>query len=223
MGRSKLARLAPFALLAAALAAPYGPSQAQGRSPMEDIEAAAKAGLMNPNATAQASAPEAVASVVNLEGVKPGRLKLTGQVLADIYMGNITRWDAPQIARLNPELSLPHEPIVVVRRADVSAQTLNFTAYLAAQSPTFREAVGRTGAVRWPVGVDARGDEGVAETVGRTKNAIGYMAFSSAEQSGLAVARLIDGKTLPQRALSAGPDRRMLDFSKAGAPTNPAQ
>jgi ABC-type phosphate transport system substrate-binding protein len=211
--------------IAAALAAAAGAAQAQtpGRSAMENLLAPDKAGLGNPIDTAMASKPTAVASVVNIEGVKGSRLKLTGQVLADIYLGNITRWDAPQIAKLNPGLALPHEQIVVVRRADVSGPTVSFTNYLAGQSQTFREEVGKAGAVKWPVGVAAEGDQGMADTVGKTRNAIGYMDLVSAEHSGLAVARLIDGKSLPQRAVSPKPDLSLRNLSKAGAPTNPAQ
>ena len=179
--------------------------------------------VMNPHETAPAGRPGAVASVVNLDGVKPGRLKLTGAVLAEIYLGKITRWDAPQIATLNPELTLPHAPIVVVRQSDVSAPTLSFSAYLAAQSATFRAEVGKAGAARLPVGLDAKGDDGVAETVSHTRNAIGFMDFASAERSGLAVARLIDGKSLPQRAITPPAQARLLDLSKAGLPMNPAE
>jgi phosphate transport system substrate-binding protein len=219
MARSNLA--APLVLAAAMLAAAH--AQAQGRSPHENPVIALEAGVMNPAEPTAAAKADLVASVVNLEGVKPGRLKLTGAVLADIYLGNITRWDAPQIARLNPELALPHESIVVVRRSDVSGPTLTFAAYLSAQSATFRAEIGKSLATRLPVGVEAQGDEGVAQVVAQTRNAIGFMDFASAQRSGLSVARMIDGKSLPQRGVAAPTQAQVLDLTKAGAPMNPAE
>jgi ABC-type phosphate transport system substrate-binding protein len=209
-------------LAAALLATACGPALAQGRSPLENPMTSQQLAYMNPHEATPGAAPGAVASVVNVEGVKPGRLKLTGAVLADIYLGKITRWDALQITTLNPELTLPHERIVVVRRSDVSAPTLNFAAYLAAQSATFRAEVGKGAAVHWPVGFDAQGDEGVAAMVARTRNAIGFMDFATAERSGLAVARLIDGKSLPKREITAPAQPHVFDLNRPGLPMNPA-
>jgi ABC-type phosphate transport system substrate-binding protein len=144
-----------------------------------------------------------VATVVNVEGVKDGRLKLTAQVLADIYLGNITRWDAPQIASLNPGVALPHQAITVVHRSDPSPASQTFTGFLAANSASFRSEVGASASAAFPVGVGRSGDAGVADVVAKTPDSIGYVDWGFAKTSGLSTARLIDGKTLPVRAFSA--------------------
>jgi phosphate transport system substrate-binding protein len=120
----------------------------------------------------------AVAPVANIKGVAPGQLKMTGPVLAKIYLGQIVKWNAPEIAALNPRLSLPAEDIVVVRRSDGSGTTFLFTDFLSKVSPEFKAKVGASTAVKWPVGVGGKGNEGVAAYVQRIKNSIGYLEYN---------------------------------------------
>jgi phosphate transport system substrate-binding protein len=127
-----------------------------------------------------------IVPVVNLEGVAPGQLHLTGEVLANIYLGKMRRWDDPSIAALNPGLKLPSIPILVVYRSDGSGTTFNFTDYLSKASLPFRAAVGSDTTVNWPVGVGAKGNGGVATAVGRVKGAIGYLEFGYAAKSNIA-------------------------------------
>jgi phosphate transport system substrate-binding protein len=124
-----------------------------------------------------------VVPVVNLEGVAPGQLKLTGQVLADIYLGKITKWNAPEIAALNNGVRLPSEEITVVHRADGSGTSFLFTDYLSKVNPDFKAKVGAATAVKWPVGVGGKGNEGVAANVQRIKNAIGYVEYAYAKKN----------------------------------------
>lgn len=119
-----------------------------------------------------------VVPVVNLPEVKPGSLKLTNQVLAGIFLGEITRWDDPALKELNPELDLPARPIMVVHRADASGTTWIFTNYLSKVSPVWKKTVGNATAVNWPTGVGGKGNEGVASYVTRLKGAIGYVEFA---------------------------------------------
>lgn len=124
-----------------------------------------------------------VVAVVNLDGIKPGQLKLTGDVLARIYMGKITKWVAPEIAALNPGVKLPTEDITVVHRADGSGTSFLFTDYLSKTNPEFKTTVGAGTAVKWPVGVGGKGNEGVAANVQRIKNSIGYVEFAYAKKN----------------------------------------
>jgi len=124
-----------------------------------------------------------VVPVVNLEGVAPGQLKLTGQVLADIYLGKITKWNASEIAALNNGVKLPAEDITVVHRADGSGTSFLFTDYLSKTSPDFKAKVGASTAVKWPVGVGGKGNEGVAANVQRIKNSIGYVEYAYAKKN----------------------------------------
>ncbi|RYF52034.1 MAG: phosphate ABC transporter substrate-binding protein PstS [Cytophagaceae bacterium] len=120
----------------------------------------------------------AVAPVVNLKGIGPGQLKMTGPVLADIFLGKITKWNASEIAALNPGVNLPAQDIVVVRRSDGSGTTFLFTDYLSKVSPDFKAKVGGSTAVRWPVGIGGKGNEGVSAYVQRIKNSIGYLEYN---------------------------------------------
>jgi phosphate transport system substrate-binding protein len=140
----------------------------------------------------------AIVPVVNLEGVKPGELVLDGQTLAEIYLGKITKWDDAAIKKLNANVKLPSEAIAVVRRSDGSGTTFNFTDYLSKASADWKSKVGSNTAVEWPVGVGAKGNEGVAGNVGQTKNAIGYVEYAYAKQNKLTYAALINkaGKTV---------------------------
>src|SRR4030088_809978 len=140
----------------------------------------------------------AIVPVVNIEGVKPGDLVFDGETLAKIYLGSITKWDDPAIAKLNPKLKLPSDAIAVVRRSDGSGTTFNFTDYLSKASADWKSKVGSGTAVEWPVGVGAKGNEGVAGNIGQTKNAIGYVEYAYAKQNKLTYAALINkaGKTV---------------------------
>jgi phosphate transport system substrate-binding protein len=124
-----------------------------------------------------------VVPVVNLDGVKPGELKLTGPMLADIYLGKISTWDDQAIAKLNPGVKLPKDKISVVSRADGSGTTFIFTHYLSKVSPEFKDKIGNNTSVSWPAGVGGKGNEGVASYVQRLKNSIGYVEYAYALQN----------------------------------------
>ncbi len=118
--------------------------------------------------------------VLNLDGFKPGELRISGPVLAEMFLGTIAKWNDPKIAALNPGKKLPDESITVVHRADGSGTTFNFTDYLAAVSPAFAEKVGKGAAVKWPAAtsVGGKGNEGVAANVNRIKGALGYVEYA---------------------------------------------
>ncbi|RZA36582.1 MAG: phosphate ABC transporter substrate-binding protein PstS [Lysobacteraceae bacterium] len=124
-----------------------------------------------------------VVPIVNLPGTAPGQLKLTGPVLADIYLGKITKWNAPQIAALNPGVKLPGDDITVVRRADSSGTSFLFTEYLSQTSPEWKSKIGAGTAVKWAVGVGGKGNEGVAANVQRIKGSIGYVEWAYAKKN----------------------------------------
>jgi len=116
--------------------------------------------------------------VVNLEGVPAGKMKLTGDVIANIYLGKITKWNAPEIIALNPDLKLPAEDITVVHRSDGSGSTFLWTDYLSKVNAEFKTVVGSSTAVKWPVGLGGKGNEGVAASVLNVKGAIGYVEYA---------------------------------------------
>ena len=126
-----------------------------------------------------------VVAVVNVEGVAPGQLKMTGPLLADIYMGKITKWNAAEIAALNPGVKLPGVDITVVHRADSSGTSFLFTDFLAKTSPAWKERIGSGTTVKWAVGVGGKGNEGVAANVQRIKGAIGYVEWAYAKKNKL--------------------------------------
>jgi phosphate transport system substrate-binding protein len=130
-----------------------------------------------------------VAAAVNLPGVRSEALKLSGQVLADIYLGKIRTWSDPAIKEMNPDLPLPDAAIVPVRRSDGSGTTFAFTSYLSKVSEAWRP-IGTGLAVKWPAGTPAKGNDGVAETVKRTPHSIGYVDLASARRAGLGAASL---------------------------------
>ena len=138
-------------------------------APLKDEELAQKGLIQFPTVIG------GVVPVVNLKGISPGQLRLTGPVLADIYLGRIKRWNDPAITALNPGLPLPDGMIAPVRRADGSGTTFLFTNYLSKVSPAWREQVGEGTAVNWPTSAGGKGNEGVAAFVGRLPNAIGYV------------------------------------------------
>jgi len=128
-----------------------------------------------------------VVPVVNVKGIEAGKLKLSGAVLADIYMGKITKWNDPAIAKLNSGLSLPDATIAVVRRADGSGTTFNFTNYLSKVSPTWKESVGEGTAVNWPgASIGGKGNEGVSANVQKLPSSIGYVEYAYAKQNKMA-------------------------------------
>ncbi|QBE62008.1 phosphate ABC transporter substrate-binding protein PstS [Pseudoduganella lutea] len=124
-----------------------------------------------------------VVTVVNLPGIAPGQLKLTGQVVGDIFLGKITKWNDPAIATLNAGVALPAEDITVVHRADSSGTSFLFTDFLSKTNPEFKSTVGANSAVKWPTGVGGKGNEGVAANVQRIKGAIGYVEWAYAKKS----------------------------------------
>jgi phosphate transport system substrate-binding protein len=127
----------------------------------------------------------AIVPVVNLDGIGPGQLHFTGQLLADIYLGKVKTWRDPAIAALNPGVSLPDRAILVIYRSDGSGTTFNWADYLSKASIEWRARVGAGTKVAWPAGVGGKGNGGVAESVGRVKGAIGYVEFSYALHSKL--------------------------------------
>ena len=131
-----------------------------------------------------------VVAVVNLEGVAPGQLKLTGPVLADIYLGKVTLWNAPEIVALNPGVKLPATEITVVHRADGSGTSFLFTDYLSKVSAEFKSKIGAGTAVKWAVGVGGKGNEGVAANVQRIKGSIGYVEWAYAKKNKMAHTQL---------------------------------
>ncbi|HTN65627.1 MAG TPA: phosphate ABC transporter substrate-binding protein PstS [Burkholderiaceae bacterium] len=131
-----------------------------------------------------------VVPIVNLEGVAPGQLKLTGDVLAGIYLGKITKWNAQEIASLNPGVKLSGADITVVHRADGSGTSFVFTEYLSKVNADFKSTVGAGTAVKWPVGVGGKGNEGVAANVQRIKNSIGYVEYAYAKKNKIAHTQL---------------------------------
>jgi phosphate transport system substrate-binding protein len=124
-----------------------------------------------------------VVTVVNLDGVQPGQLKLTGPLVADIYLGKITKWNDQAIAALNPGVKLPAEDITVVHRADSSGTSFLFTDYLSKTSPDFKGKIGAGTAVKWATGVGGKGNDGVAANVQRIKGAIGYVEWAYAKKN----------------------------------------
>jgi len=131
-----------------------------------------------------------VVAVVNVDGVAPGQLKMTGPVLADIYLGKITKWNAPEIAALNPGVKLPGDDITVVHRADSSGTSFLFTDYLSKVNPEFQTRIGAGTAVKWATGVGGKGNEGVAANVQRIKGSIGYVEWAYAKKNKLAHTQL---------------------------------
>ena len=125
----------------------------------------------------------AIVPVVNIQGIQPGQLKLTGPVLADIFLGTIAKWNDPRIAELNPGLNLPNANITPVYRSDSSGTTSVFTTYLSQVSKTWDDELGAGTTISWPIGQGGKGNEGVAATVKQVPNSIGYVEYAYAKQS----------------------------------------
>jgi phosphate transport system substrate-binding protein len=145
-----------------------------------------------------------VVPVVNLPGIAPGKLTLDGTTIAKIYLGEVKTWNDPAIKKLNPGLKLPSTAILPVRRSDGSGTTFIWTDYLSKVSDEWKEKVGAATAVEWPVGIGAKGNEGVANNVMQTKGAIGYVEYAYAKQNKLTYAKVVnkDGKAVAPTAES---------------------
>jgi len=130
--------------------------------------------------------------VVNLDGIKPGELRITGSVLADVFLGTITKWNDPRLVALNPGKTLPNENITIVHRADGSGTTFNWTDYLATVSPEWLSKVGRGAAVKWPAAssVGGKGNEGVAANVNRIRGSIGYVEYAYVKKNNMTFLQL---------------------------------
>jgi phosphate transport system substrate-binding protein len=153
-----------------------------------------------------------IVPVINVEGIKPGEVVIDGPTLAQIFLGKITKWDDEALKKLNPDVKLPSTAIAVVHRSDGSGTTFNFTDYLSKVSPEWKENVGTEKAVEWPVGIGAKGNEGVANNVSQTKGSIGYVEYAYAKQNNLTFADMInkDGK-------KAAPEMSAFQAAAAGA------
>jgi phosphate transport system substrate-binding protein len=139
-----------------------------------------------------------IVPVVNIDGVKPGDLVLDGPTIAKIFLGDVKSWDDAAIKKLNPTAKLPAQAIAVVHRSDGSGTTFNFTDYLSKVSPDWKSKVGSNTAVEWPVGIGAKGNEGVSANLAQTKGAIGYVEYAYAKQNKLIFTKMLnkDGKTV---------------------------
>ena len=139
-----------------------------------------------------------IVPVVNLDGINAGDLIIDGPTLAKIFLGDIKTWNDPAIAKLNPGAKLPSQAIAVVHRSDGSGTTFNFAYYLAQVSPEWSKDVGFNTSVEWPVGIGAKGNEGVSNNVGQTKGSIGYVEYAYALQNKLIYTKMTnkDGKTV---------------------------
>lgn len=153
-----------------------------------------------------------VVPVVNIKGITPGQMKLTGQVLGDIYLGKITKWNDPAIAALNAGVTLPDAAIAAVRRADGSGTTFLFTNYLSKVNAEWKTKVGEGTAVNWPTGAGGKGNEGVSAFVQRLPNSIGYVEYAYAKQNKMSHVMLKnkDGQFV-------GPDEDNFKAAAAGA------
>ena len=142
--------------------------------------------------------------VVNLPGIKPGELVLDGSTLAQIYLGAIKKWDDAAIKKLNPSANLPSSAIAVVHRSDGSGTTFIFTDYLSKVSAEWKEKVGASTSVKWPTGLGAKGNEGVANQTKQTQGAIGYVEYAYAKQNQMTFVRMINkaGKPVAPNAAS---------------------
>jgi phosphate transport system substrate-binding protein len=135
-----------------------------------------------------------VVPVVNIAGVQPGQMRFTGPLLADIFLGKVTNWNDPAIAKINPDLKLPNVAITVVHRADGSGTTFNWVNYLSKVSAEWKDKVGEGTAVEWPTGIGGKGNEGVAAFVNQTQNSIGYVEYAYVIQNKMTYG-LVQNKT----------------------------
>ncbi len=133
-----------------------------------------------------------VVPIINLPGVRPNQLHLTGAVLAGLFSGDISTWNDPKIAALNPGVTLPSTAVAPVHRADGSGTTFVFTSYLAKVSPDWASKIGAASSIAWPSGAGAKGNDGVAATVRNTEGGIGYVEYAYASKNGLTTVQLKD-------------------------------
>lgn len=171
-------------------------------APLRDDELARKAQIQFPTLIG------GVVPVVNVRGIAPGQLRLTGALLADIYLGKVTRWSDPAIQALNPQLPLPDAAITPVFRTDGSGTTFIFSNYLSKVNPEWKAKVGEGNTIGWPVGSGGRGNVGVAAVVSRIQNAIGYVEYAYVKQGRLTHA-------LVQNAAGAWVDPSIAAFTAA--------
>ncbi len=153
-------------------------------APLKDDELAKKGLVQFPTVIG------GVVPVVNIKGIAPGQLKLSGQVLGDIFLGKITKWNDAAITALNPGVPLPDAAIAPVRRADGSGTSFIFTNYLSKVNTEWKTKVGEGTAVNWPVGAGGKGNEGVAAFVGRLPNSIGYVEYAYVKQNKMTFAQM---------------------------------
>jgi phosphate transport system substrate-binding protein len=158
-----------------------------------------------------------IVPVVNLDGVAPGELTLSGDVIAKIFLGEIKSWDDAAIKKLNPKAKLTAQAIAVVHRSDGSGTTFNFTNYLSKVSEEWKSKVGENAAVEWPMGIGAKGNEGVANNVANTKGSIGYVEYAYAKQNKLTYAKLAnkDGKVVAPTSESFQAAAANADWTKS--------
>ena len=175
--------------------------------PLKDEELKAKGMIQFPTVIG------GVVPVVNIKGIAPGQLKLNGQVLGDIFLGKITKWDDAAIKALNPTLALPSDVISPVRRADGSGTSFIFTNYLSKVNTEWKSKVGEGTAVNWPVGAGGKGNEGVAAFVNRLPNSIGYVEYAYVKQNKMtfavmqnAAGAFVSPDDLTFKAAAAGAD-----------------
>jgi phosphate transport system substrate-binding protein len=145
-----------------------------------------------------------IVPVVNIEGISAGELVLDGPTLAGIFLGTVKTWDDPAIKKLNPNAKLPSQAIAVVHRSDGSGTTFNFTYYLAEVSSEWKSKVGSATSVEWPVGIGAKGNEGVSNNVSQTKGSIGYVEYAYALQNKLVFTKMLnkEGKAVAPTSAS---------------------
>jgi phosphate transport system substrate-binding protein len=154
-----------------------------------------------------------VVPVYNIQGIKPGELKFTGALIADIYLGKVTKWNDAAIAKLNAGVKLPDENITVVHRSDGSGTSFLFTNYLSKTSPEFKTTVGEGTSVKWPAGVGGKGNEGVASYVQKINGALGYVEYAYAKQNKLSyglmqnkAGKFVEPDDVTFKAAAAGAD-----------------
>jgi phosphate transport system substrate-binding protein len=158
-----------------------------------------------------------VVPVMNLPGVKPGQVKLSGSLLADIFLGAVTKWNDPRIKALNPSVPLPNLPITVVHRSDGSGTSFLFTSYLSLKNPTWASKVGGSDAVQWPTGLGGKGNDGVSAFVRQTIGSIGYVEYAYAKQNHMTFALMQNkqGAFVPPAAANFAAAAAHGDWSKA--------
>ncbi|HEX4302426.1 MAG TPA: phosphate ABC transporter substrate-binding protein PstS [Rhizomicrobium sp.] len=158
-------------------------------------------------------------AVYNVQGIAAGQLVLDGATLANIYLGHVVRWNDPAIKKLNPSLNLPDQAIAVVHRSDGSGTTFVFATYLSRVSGDWKSTVGAATSVDWPVGIGAKGNEGVAGNVAQTAGSIGYVEYAYALQNHLKYARMMnkDGKVVEPTLASFGAAGSHADWAQAAS------